>query len=320
MNYKQLEAIVYVARHGTFRKAAETLYFDSPEDEYITPESIQYRLKQLEAELGVTVYRKRRGSSRVQLTREGQLFLREAVEVYQRMREWQGLFLESGGNSLTFASTQAVIIHRLIPAISSFRKAHPKARLRILNLLDEAIESELLSGQLDFAFAVRSPDSPDLEYILWRKSKLVLVTPKNHPLCSQKQVRLKDLVNEPLVVLNPDIRGDRDTLNRAFLRAGEPKPNIVIETSNSEIITAMVEAGVGLGIMSDTSMNNQPRELCAVPVADLRSESEVGLLIRRGQYLNWHTREFLSILDPFFKKWISENAANTDTSNSEDML
>lgn len=317
MNFKQLEAIIYVARHGTFRKAAETLYFDSHEDEYITPESIQYRLKQLETELGVSLYRKRRGSSRVQLTREGQLFLREAVDVYQRMSEWQGLFLDSGDKTLTFATTQAVIIHRLIPAISNFRQSHPTARMRILNLGDEAIESQLLSGQLDFAFAVRSPDSPELEYILWRRSRLALVTPRNHPLGNRSSVTLKDFVKEPLVVLNPDVRGDRDTLNRAFLRAGESKPNIVMETSNSEIIAAMVEAGIGLGIMSDISMSNQPRAVSAVPISDLKSESEVGLLIRKGQYLNWHTREFLSTLDPFFKKWIDKNIGPQDPKNEE---
>lgn len=318
MNYKQLEAIVYLARHGTFRKAAETLYFDSPEDGYITPESIQYRLKQLEAELGVSLYRKRRGSSRVQLTREGQLFLREAVDVYQRMREWNGLFLETRHSILTFGTTQAVIIHRLIPTIGEFRKGNPQVRLRILNLSDEALETDVLSGKLDFAFAVRTPDSSDLEYVLWKRSRLVLITPKNHPLGKRSEIQLRDLVTEPLIVLNPDVRGDRDTINRAFLRAGEAQPNIVIEASNSEIIAAMVEAGLGLGITSATSMTNQPRALCSVPVVDLTSESEVGLLIRRGQYLNMHTRKFLSMLDPFFEKWVSEHAEMPEDEDPEE--
>ena len=321
MNFKQLEALIYVARNGTFKKAAESLYFASPGDEYITPESIQYRIKQLEQDLGVTLYRKRRGSARVQLTREGQLFLNEAVDVYQRMCEWKGIFLESQEGALTFATTQAVLIHRLLPPIKKFLEIHPKICMRVLNCPDDTeLERSLIEGKLDFAFATRPPDSQELEYVFWKRSAMVLVTPKDHKFAKRKSISLAELVDEPLVVLNPDVRGDRDLLNREFLRIGAQRPNIVMETSNSEIITAYVEAGVGLGIISETSTINQRREINVVQITDLMNKSEVGLLTRRGQYLSWRAREFLSLTDPAFEQWLIARESGNGAAPEEEKL
>jgi DNA-binding transcriptional LysR family regulator len=313
MNFKQLEALIYVVRNGTFKKAAESLYFDSPVDEYTTPESIQYRIKQLEQDLGVSLYQKNRGSARVQLTREGQVFLKEAVDVYQRMNEWKGIFLENQDRNLTFATTQAVLIHRLLDPLKKFREMHPKTVVSAQNSSDnEELERALIEGKLDFAFATRPPDSQSLEYVLWKRTRLVLITPKNHRLATRQSVSITELVQEPLVVLNPDARGDRDTIGNEFLRIGCPKPNIVVETSNSEIIVAYVEAGLGVSIISETSMLNQKRDVKAIPISDIKNKSEIGLLTRRAQYISWSTREFLSLVDPLFAQWIAERETRKD--------
>ncbi|MDX1973691.1 MAG: LysR family transcriptional regulator [Candidatus Sumerlaeia bacterium] len=310
MNFKQLEALIYVVRNGTFKKAAESLYFDSPVEEYTTPESIQYRIKQLEQDLGVSLYQKNRGSARVQLTREGQIFLKEAVDVYQRMLEWKGIFLENHDRTLTFATTQAVLIHRLLDPLKKFRELHPKTTVCALNSTDhEELERSMLEGKLDFAFATRPPDSPSLEYVLWKRSRYVLVTPKNHRLATRPAVALSELTEEPLVALTPDARGDRDTIGNEFNRIGCKKPNIVMEASNSEIITAYVEAGVGVAIISETNMLNQRRDVKSIPITDLKNKSEIGLLTRRAQYISWSTREFLNLVDPLFSQWLEEREA-----------
>ncbi|MGF1572170.1 MAG: LysR family transcriptional regulator [Sumerlaeia bacterium] len=307
MNFKQLEALIYVVRNGTFKKAAESLYFDSPVDEYTTPESIQYRIKQLEQDLGVSLYHKNRGSARVQLTREGQIFLKEAVDVYQRMTEWKGIFLEKQDRTLTFATTQAVLIHRLLDPLKKFRELHPKTVVSALNSPDhEELERSLIEGKLDFGFATRPPDSQSLEYILWKRSKYVLITPKNHKFANRPAVSLTELTQEPLIVLNPDARGDRDTIGTEFSRIGCTKPNIVLETSNSEIIVAYVEAGLGVSITSETSLINQKRDVRTIQISDLKKKSEIGLLTRRAQYISWATREFLSLVDPTFAQWLTE--------------
>lgn len=304
MNYKQLQALIYVSRHGTFKQAAEALYFESPAEEYVTPESIQYRIKQLEQELNVSLYRKRQGSSRVLLTREGQLFLREAIEVFQRMREWQGMFLDSGGGILTLASTQAVLIHRIHDAIMAYREKFPDVRIRAYNAPAEIVEQMVGDGTIDFGLSTRKPEKPELEYIPWKQSRMVLITPVGHPLSGHKEVRLAEIAPHPLVLLEPEARGDRDLIDDAFARIGIRQLNVVMETSNSEIIASYVEAGVGLSIVAETTTLRQMRRISKVPVKDLTRRSETGLLVREGQYLPARVRGFISLLDPVFNDWL----------------
>lgn len=309
MNYKQLQALIYVARHGTFKKAAEALYFESPGEEYVTPESIQYRIKQLEADVGVTLYRKRQGSSSVLLTREGQLFLREAVEVYQRMSEWRGMFLETAGGVVAFASTQAVLIHRIHDAVLEFRKRFPQVMIRAMNAPAETMERWVAEGAIDFAISTRRPDIPDLEYVPWRRSRMVMICAENHPLAQRDTVSLADIAPHQMVALDPDVRGDRDLMDEAFARAGFRQLNIVLETSNSEIIASYVEAGIGVSVIAETSQIRQARRVKSIPISDFPRKSETGLLVREGQYMPARVTGLISLLDPMFEDWLASRAS-----------
>ncbi|MCX7718217.1 MAG: LysR substrate-binding domain-containing protein [Candidatus Sumerlaeaceae bacterium] len=313
MNLKQLEALLYVARCGTFKQAAERLYFDSPNEEYVTPESIQYRIKQLEKELGVSLYRKRQGSARVVLTREGQEFLREAIDVYQRMSEWRSMFLSEEAGWLTFASTQAVILHRLVEPIRLYHEKYPKVQLRVLSANAEEQEQLVAEGRVDFSLSTRPPDTTDLEYFLWKQTQLVLIAPAGHPLIHKRGLTLADVASHPLVLLEPELRGDRALVNEAFRRAGIQSPNIVMETSNSEIIKAYVEAGLGVSIVAETNvLRLSGRRIESAPLPGIPGRSEVGLLVRRGQHVSVRMAAFLRLLDAsHFGPWLDERFARS---------
>lgn len=306
MNLKQLEALIYVSRHGTFKQAAEALYFDSSGEDYITPESIQYRIKQLESELGVSLYRKRQGSSRVTLTREGQLFLSEALEVYQRMCEWRNMFLDSDRGWLTFATTQAILLHRLTDTVVTFREQNPSMKLRVINAYAGLAEQLVSQGRVDFGLSTRPPEMSDLEYVPWKRGDMKLIVPEGHPLASRDSVPLADLAKYPLVLLEPEIRGDRELVDEGFRKAGVRRPNVVMEVSNSEICAAYVAAGVGVSVICETAMARRRSGIVALPLADSIGKSEAGLLVREGQYIPLRAREFLKLLDPVFEEWLKE--------------
>jgi DNA-binding transcriptional LysR family regulator len=318
VNIKQLEALIYVSRHGTFKQAAEQLYFETAGEEFITPESIQYRIKQLEQAVGVSLYRKRQGSARVLLTREGQLFLREAIEVYQRMAEWRGLFLDGDRGTLTFATTQAVMIHRLVDPVRQYRARHPGVRLRVLNATAQEMEHLVAEGRIDFSLSTRAPENPDLEYTPWKHSRMAVLVPRGHKLARRRGVTLAEVAEHPLVLLEPELKGDRELVDDALRRAGVARPNIVVETSNSEIIAALVESGVGISIVAETVMLRQQRDVACVPLADPIGDTEVGLLVRSGQYLPFRARAFLTELDPFFETCLADKGGAQAGGNETD--
>jgi DNA-binding transcriptional LysR family regulator len=306
MNDKQLESLIYVARHGTFKQAAEALYFDSSGEEFITPESMQYRIKQLEHELGVSLYRKRQGSSRVLLTREGQLFLREAIEVHQRMNEWRELFLDAHGGTITFATTQAVLIHRISGVVKTFIERHPRVRLRMVASSAPEIEEMVEQGRVDFGLSTRPPEQSELEYLLWKRSRMICVVPEAHPLAARSQVTLQEIANFPLLLLEPEIRGDRELVEDAFRQLGIRNTNVILEAGNSEILLSFVEAGLGITVIAETAMLQQRRRLKTIEIADPLGKTEVGLLVREGQYMPQRVQQFLRLVDPMFGKWLDE--------------
>ena len=306
MNHKQLEALIYVSRCGTFKQAAEALYFESSGEEFITPESMQYRIKQLEQELGVSLYRKRQGSARVLLTREGQLFLPEALEIYQRMADWKGMFLETGKGTLTISTTQAILIHRLAETVAEYRNAQPDVRLRMVNAPAPSTEGLVAQGQVDLGLSTRPPEQAGLEYVLWKQSRMILVAPAGLALAKRRSATLAEIAEHPLLLLEPEIRGDRELVDEAFRKAGIKRPSIVLEASNSEILLAYVEQGIGVSVMAETSMIRQRRRVVAVPISDPIGRTEVGLLVREGQYLPMRVRAFLKLLDPMFEQWLAE--------------
>lgn len=306
MNDKQLQALIAVNQFGTFKKAAENLYFESPGEEYITPESIQYRLKQLEQELGVTLYRKRQGSAQVTLTREGQLFLKEAIEIYHRIREWRNLLLESPQGSLSIASTQAVMLNRLPETILEYHRLFPDVRVTLVCAGAPEMELMVARGSIDLALSTRPPENSDLDYLPWKKSELVLVTPKGHPLTKLKAATIQEVAKYPIIMLANQLRGDREIVDEAFRRAGIRTPNIVLEASDSAVILNYVELGIGIAIVSETNLIRSRRKVDQVPLEVPLGRSEVGLLVREGQYLPSRVSEFLKVLDPIFEPWLKE--------------
>ncbi|CAN5369017.1 hypothetical protein BH09SUM1_BH09SUM1_19950 [soil metagenome] len=306
MNLKNLEALIAVNQHGTFKQAAQALYFESPGEEYVTPESIQYRLRQLEEELGVSLYRKRQGSSRVTLTREGKLFLLEALQVYERMLEWRGMFLETPAGNLTFATTQAVVINRLHDTIVEYNKKFPKVRLQVVNANAPRMEALVASGKVDFAISTRPPAESELDYLFWKRSDLVLVTPIGHPLAKIDKPRLADVAQYPLILLDRQLHSDREIIDEAFRREGIANRDVVFQASDSVTILSYVESGMGITITSETNLIRTTRKVVAKKLASKIGQSEVGLLLREDQHLTSRVREFLYMVDPAFKRVLKE--------------
>ena len=309
MNIKLLEALIYVHRHGTFKKAAEALYFESPGKEYITPESIQYRLKQLEGELGVSLYLKKQGSTHVRLTREGLLFLNEALDVHQRMLDWRGHFLDSPGGVLEIASTQTVLINRLQPLLQQYHAQHPDVIIRARGTDSPDMERLVAQGCVDLALSTRPPADPDLDYAIWMRTELRVVTPKGHPLSSHPKASLEEIAAHPMVLLTHEPGGDRELLDQALRLRGIEARRVVLETNNSEILLAYVESGMGITITSATNLLRNRRDVESVALAESIGSSEVGLLVRKHQHHPARARHLVRLLDPKLEAWLDRHRA-----------
>lgn len=238
----QVAAFVELARKGSLRAAAETLA--------VSEQGLRSRLIALEGRLKVELYRKARGPRRSSpLTPQGKLFLPRAVAFLEQAEELAATFIEPRGpRTIHVAATQYLILYALLDVIRRFHASQPEVRVRLSNRIEQEIEAELL-GDSDVEIGVAAPydQSASLEYLHLFATPWGLVAPRGHRLLKKKSLDLFDLAEEPLILFERGSTG-RQHVMEAFREAGVA-PRVETETTNTEIVVRMVEAGLGVSVV-----------------------------------------------------------------------
>jgi DNA-binding transcriptional LysR family regulator len=287
----QIAAFVELARQGSLRRAADVLL--------ITEQGLRNRIVALEQRLKVELYRKARGPRKGSpLTADGRRFLPQAVAFLERARDLAELFEEGPAERVIHvAATQYLILYVMIDAVRRFHAAFPHIRVRLSNRIEQEIEDELLSGS-DVELGVAAPYEPSalLEYTHLFSMPWSVVAPARHRLAKLKRVRLQDLAGEPLILFERGSTGRQHVID-AFHGAGL-SPQVEMETTNTEIIVRMVEAGLGVSIVPLLASGavTRGRRVAVRRLGETIRPIHSGVLTRRGDALSPPAREFVAFL------------------------
>ena len=289
----QVAAFVELAKQGSLREAAKGLH--------ITEQGLRNRLLALEERLGVELYHKRRGPRRAQpITDQGRQFLPHAVAFLERAGQLAELF---GGSAETHeihvAATQYLIVYVLIDAVRSFHDAFPKIRVRLSNRTEQEIEEALLQDP-EIALGVAAPyeSSPELEYMHLFSLDWSLIAPPRHRLLRKRGLKLADLTDLPLILFERGSTGRQHVID-AFHGRGL-SPRVDMETTNTEIIVRMVEAGLGVSIvpLMPSGVVTRGHKIGVRSLAGQIQPIHSGILVRRGERLSAASRAFIDFLLP----------------------
>jgi DNA-binding transcriptional LysR family regulator len=268
---------------------------------HITEQGVRNRLLALEERLGVELYRKSRGLRRSQpLTERGQHFLPHAVAFLERARQLGELF---GGpaedHEIHVAATQYLILYVLIDAVRRFHLAFPKIHVRLSNHTEQEIEAALLQDP-GLALGVAAPyeSAPELEYVHLFSLDWSLITPPRHPLLRVEEVKLPDLIDLPLILFERGSSGRQHVID-AFHGQGL-SPRVDMETTNTEIIVRMVEAGLGVSIvpLMPSGVVTRGRRIGVRGLGEQIRPIHSGILKRRGERLSVASEAFIDFLLP----------------------
>src|SRR5262249_21364085 len=196
-------------------------------------------------------------------------------------------------------ATQYLILHVLIDAVRRFHRARPHIRVRLSNRTEEEIEEALL-GDPEVALGVAAPyePAPQLEYVHLFSMNWSLVTPPSHPPAGKPRRRLRDLADLPLILFEHGSTGRQHVMD-AFHGEGL-SPRVDMETTNTEIIVRMVEAGLGVSIvpLMPGGAVTRGRKVCARGLGEQIRPIHSGVLRRRGERLSDAGQAFLDFLLP----------------------
>jgi DNA-binding transcriptional LysR family regulator len=278
LNTDQVAAFVELSRQGQIRGTAGILG--------ITEQGVRNRLIALEAQLGVELYRKSRGPRRATvLTDHGRRFLPHALAFLERARELcHAVSMETGPREIHVAASQYLTRYVLIDTLTAFRAEAPDIHVRVSTMNERDIEDAVLRDP-DVAFGLAAPyeSSADLVYHHLFSMGWSLICPPEHPLASKKRVRLDALAAERLILYERGSTGRQHVLD-AFNGHGLA-PRVMLETTSTETIVSMVEAGLGVSIVPllPSGIITRGRIVVVRELADAIRPIHSGVLLRRRE-------------------------------------
>lgn len=257
---RQLAYFVTAADAGTIARAAEVLH--------VSPSALSDAITELEATTGERLCVRRRAhgitltSAGLRLTAHARLLLSQADELARSM-EGTGTEL-SGPIVIGCYPTLAPLI--LPPILQHFAEHHPEVELSIQEENQDQLASSLASGRIDVAFVydMLVPGQPSRLPLFALQAHAILSA--EHPLAQRDAVRLEDLVDEDLILLDAP-PSSAHTLSLFSDRGLHP--HIRHRTASYELVRTLVARRLGYGILVTRVANPRSYEGIALVERDL---------------------------------------------------
>lgn len=247
MELRVLRYFLAVAEEGNITWDAQLLRISQP--------TLSRQLKQLEEELGVTLFE--RGSHTITLTEEGRL-LHERAQTIVSLADKTEFELKQSGNDLSgeiaVGCGEVRGMTLLSQRMAAFREQHPNVRFRVTSTTSDIIQEQIEQGLMDFGLLTDPVDVSQYEFlrtgITEHWSAMVL---GNHPLAERESLTPQNLKDVPL--LFPVRTPIHNLLLNWFGQyADQARTNIAGYCSLTNNAVVMVTNGLGISLGLDLGM------------------------------------------------------------------
>ena len=199
------------------------------------------------------------------------------------------------------AASQYLIRYVLIDVLKRFRRQAPEIHVRVSTMNEQEVE-ETLANDPEVAFGLAAPyePSPELEYHELFAMSWSLIAPLHGPLVTKRRVQLGDLVDQPLILYERGSTGRQHVLD-AF-HDHDLSPRVSLETTSTETIVSMVEAGLGISIVPllPSGAVTKGRRVAVRPLGGSIRPIHSGVLLRRGETLSTASSRLLAFTQSYF--------------------
>lgn len=286
MEVHQLRYFCAVAETGSFTRAAER--------EQVAQPSLSQQIMKLEEELGVRLF-DRLGRA-VRLTDPGQVFLPRARAILSELRAAKEEVAERQAtvSGAVCVGVIPTIAPYFLPArIAVFLRRYPQASITVVEDVTVHLLDRLRGGLVDLAIMALPARGHDLESFPLLTERLFAILPKGHDLARRRSVMMKELRQEPFLLLRDD-HCFRETAIEVCKRA-RIMPQIVFESGQFSSILGMVAAGLGISIAPEMALERRA-DCNFVLIADERASRTVGVAALKGHFLSRAPQAFLAYL------------------------
>lgn len=298
VRFRQIRALVELARQGSFASAAASLGLAVP--------SVWQQVRALEDEYGVPLVIAR--GSVVSLTADGQILVDLAaplVEGFDTLREVFTDRHHKQPRSLSIVAPAAMLLGPLRSPVIHYRKTHPEVRVRLIDRPSYTAREMMEADEADVAImGIADGDDPlpQMQLTALARYPFHIIYPEGHPLTDKKRITLAELIKHPLVLSGHASCSHRQ-IRHAFTQAGlVEKLNVAMTATNSNLLLSYVSAGLGVCIGTNASPTKRPRPLAGEPAlltrdaTHLFGQEEVFFVQRKGRFEPSHVKAFRELV------------------------
>lgn len=276
-------AFVKTVEKGSFTKAAQDLNY--------AQSSISKMVADLEKEWGLILLERNRNG--ICLTSAGEQILPLARTILNDFQALEGCVDQINGiqsGIVRIGTFSSVAINWLPDIFAELQKDYPGIDYEMLLGDYTEVEHWIEEGRVDCGF-LRLPASSALDTISLKQDEYKVVLPMDHPLTQKEKIDIHDLENQPFLLLE---HGGKTEVSE-LLERDHVHPDIRFTTWEDFAIMAMVEKGLGIGILPDMILRRIPYKL-EIRSLEVPYYREIGLALKNRNRLTPATQKFIEYL------------------------
>lgn len=283
-------AFLKVIEHGSFTTAAEELNY--------TQSAVSQMIGSLEKELNTTLFvRSKHG---LQLTYEGtQLapIIRRLVDTNNQLKE-TCLALNGMQSGIVRIATFATFSGSIFPKIlKEFKKEYPNIIFEFHQGYYREIENWVSKDMVDFGIT-NIDGIKKFQSVKLFDDPLFLTLSKEHPFATRKSINVKELINEPFVVLD---EGDEKDFMIDLRKMGI-ELDVKYHLCDDNSIIAMVENNLGIAILPKLAILAGHFDIVDISIEPELSRP-IGIIYKNKDIISAPSRIFINYLLEYTKNY-----------------
>lgn len=294
MNIYNLRYFVTLARIRQYTKAAEELCITQP--------SLSHAISQMEKELGVRLFEK--NGHKITLTQFGEEFLSYAEKTLDVLDDGIASIKRSamGNGTIRLGLVRPLGINYVPEMASAFIKKNPQLDIDFTFHTDVTgrLLDDMQLGKYDLLFCSKPSEEYHFSAEPVMKQRLVLITPKGHPLAKKKErnINLAETADYPYVCFdkNSGIRSIFDEM----LKKSDTTVKIAYETEEDQVIAGLVANGFGIAVVPYMDI----LEKMSVEIFEIESPE-----YERSFYMVNDNSTYMSPVVEAFRNFVIENTS-----------
>ncbi len=239
-NLRHLEAFKAVIEEGSVSKAAQVLFITQPATSKL--------LTSLEEQSQLKLFERRKGH--LSPTAEGMQLYECTVQIFAGLQQFNNeieLIRNNKTRAIRIGFLPALSGRYAVDMSKALCQLSPGLQLSIVARSSQLIRGWLINGKLDIGFTGAPIDHPDFHSQAILPAALVCILPKGHPLTGKSTITPQDLHQVDFVNYNSG--GASSALHQNIFNRYGVKPKYVINGTTAAIVTDLVAAGFGAGLV-----------------------------------------------------------------------